>query len=393
MGSSAGALGAAWLVAVLAVLGWGAARAGAALPSLPSVAPPVSAVTVAPVAASSTADPAVGAPVGTVILVHGGAWAGHSAIGQQRVMASAGRMFLGRGWRVVSIDYEAGKPGLQNLLHAAETELARNTGSGPLCIYGESAGAHLALVAASRLGGIDCVIGIGTPTDLARYESEGAVSANVDVRIAADQIARYFGTSASALAPWSPVLFARTLQADVLLLHETDDPLVSASYAERFQSELPTTRVVELEAGDPSDPSTHFAHGTVSAAGRALYTSTIGAFADQAKTARDAERSAARTGCPGVGTSSISVSGSRTLATALRCLAHSGARALPSRFGAWRRSILTISGKIDAARLWARLRRTTSGRRALAACRDRRTDLAVHTGDPSRVILRRTRRT
>ncbi|MEY2441959.1 MAG: hypothetical protein QOJ46_1385 [bacterium] len=307
------------------------------------------------------------------------------------MMNNVGRMFLGRGWRVVSVDYETGKPGLQDLLRAADTELARQTGSGPLCIYGESAGAHLALVAASRLRGIDCVIGIGTPTDLARYESEGSVSANVDVRIVADRIATFFGTTASAIAPWNPVSFASSLQADVLLLHEADDPLVSASYATRFQSQLPTTRVVELEAGDPSDASTHFAHGTVSAAGRALFASEIGSFADQAKTARDAERSGARTGCPGVD-SSVGTIGSRALASALRCLAQSDVGSLRTGIGTWRRSILTVNGKVDAARLWARLRRTTTGRRALVASLKRRVDLVVHTGHPSRVLLRRTRR-
>ena len=62
-----------------------------------------------------------------------------------------------------------GQAGLQDVLDAAGSELARIGDNGPVCIYGESAGAHLALVAAERLRAIDCVIGLGTPTDLPLY--------------------------------------------------------------------------------------------------------------------------------------------------------------------------------------------------------------------------------
>ena len=125
---------------------------------------------IAPVAEPISADPA-GPARGTMILVHAGGWAGHDAHAQKLLMDRPGDLLLARGWRVVSIDYEEGTAGLQDVLNAAGNELARKSTDGPVCIYGESSGAHLALVAAQRLRAIDCVIGLGTPTDLPLYET------------------------------------------------------------------------------------------------------------------------------------------------------------------------------------------------------------------------------
>lgn len=371
------------LVAVT-LLGVRASQAGAGLP-LPVLIAPVTSEVVAPVAASSTADPAISEPRGTMILVHGGAWLGHSVKGQQRVMDSPGQMLRDRGWRIVSVDYEEGKPGLQNILDAIGAELRRAGGHGPLCVYGESAGAHLALVAASRLGAIDCVIGVGTPTDLTLLESARA-SDDIDVRNAANRASAVFGTTAGELAPWNPLSLARTIRADVLLLHEIDDPLVPATHAALFQAALPTTHVVELEAGDTADLSTHFAHGTISPAARVRYLTEIATFTDRAQRARSSERSAAYRGCTGV-RPSIARIGSRRVLRALRCLARSETGARPSS-KSWRRSTLNLHGAVNAARLWAALRRSASGRRALAASREPRTVLTVRSLDPSRVVLR-----
>lgn len=107
-----------------------------------------------------------------MIMVFGSGWAGYYAPGQEQLMRRPGEPLRARGWRVVSIDYEEGTGVLQNVLDAVGTKLTRKTGAGPLCIYGESSGAQLALVAASRLRSIDCVIGVATPTDLATGRRE-----------------------------------------------------------------------------------------------------------------------------------------------------------------------------------------------------------------------------
>ncbi len=372
------------------LLGPSAAPAAAAWPTkLPSLRKPAPLPVVAPVAPPISADPANAAARGTMIMVHAGGWAGHDAHAQRLLMDRPGDLLLSRGWRVVSLDYEAGTAGLQDVLDAVGAELARNTGGGPVCLYGESAGAHLALVAAARMRSIDCVVGLGTPTDLSLYASEAAASPDARLKLVAGQISGFFGATAAEFAPWDLVGLAPSIHADVLLVHETDDPVVSAEHAARFQAARPTTQLVDLAAGDPADPATTFVHGTVSDAGRGQYQAAIGAFADRAVAAGRAERRAARTGCAGVGRT-LSEVGLNTVKRALRCLARKDAGAR-TRARGWRRTRVTLRGDVNASRIWSSLRVTRSGRRALAATAAQRARLTVRTGDRSRVILRAAR--
>ncbi|MEA2156068.1 MAG: hypothetical protein QOE11_2208 [Solirubrobacteraceae bacterium] len=380
------------LLALAGIVGVHASPAGAATPfRLPSLLKPKPAPVpvIAPVAAPIAVDPA-GPVRGTVIMVHAGGWAGHDANAQDALSKSPGNLFLERGWRVVSIDYEDGTAGLQDVLDAAGAELARRTTDGPLCLYGESSGAHLALVAASRLRAIDCVIGLGTPTDLTLYEAEGAVSADQRVKLVAGQISRFFGTTLEQTAPWNLVALAPTIHADVLLLHEADDAVVSPLHAARFAAARPTTQTLELEAGDPGNPADDFMHGTISQAGRAQYANAIGSFADRAVAGRDAERNAARTGCSQV-SRSLSEIGLAGLQSGLRCLARKDAEALSAGAGGWQQTNIKLRGEVNAARVWASLRGSRSGRRALAAAAVRRAKLLVQAGDRTRVTLRATR--
>ncbi len=234
------------------------------------------------VAEAITADPA-GAARATMIMVHAGGWLGHDARAQRLLMDTPGKLLLKRDWRVVSIDYEAGTDGLRDVVDTVRAEVKRRTSNGPLCLYGESSGGHLALVAAARLGGeVDCVIGLGTPADLKAYEA-GAPYDNSDQRIVEGQIRKVFGTRAAELAPWDPVSLAPSIEADVLLLREADDVVAQPSQSASFAAAHPSTRTVTLEAGNPADASTHFVHGTLSANGRAQYAAAIAAFADRAR--------------------------------------------------------------------------------------------------------------
>lgn len=376
------------LLAFAGVLALQASQAQAALPfKLPTLkpkAPP--APVIPPVQAPLAADPAAPAR-GTMILVHAGGWAGHDGYAQDELLKDPGDLFLARGWRVVSIDYEEGAAGLQDVLNAAGAELARQSSNGPLCVYGESSGGHLALMAAARLRAIDCVIGVGTPTDLHLYTAEAAMSSDDRVRLVSSQIMRLFGTTPDATAPWNLVSLAPSIHADVLLVHETDDELVTGAHAQLFKAARPTAQLVELEPGDKSNRSHDFMHGTVSEAGRRQYMDSIGSFADRAVAARDAERLAAGKGCSQV-TRSVAVTGANGLQNALRCLASKEASRLPRSPGGWRRTSVKLRGNVNAARVWNHLRRTTSGRRALAAAARRRAKVSVKTGDRSRVTLR-----
>jgi acetyl esterase/lipase len=230
-----------------------------------------------PVAVPVTADPA-GPARATMIMIHGGGWAGHDDRAQRLLMEVPGKLLLRRGWRVVSIDYEEGTAGLDDVLKTARAETARRTSNGPLCLYGESSGGHLALVAAARLGNeIDCVIGLGAPADLPLYLAT-AKSGSAQHRFVARLVRKYFGTSDAELAPWDPVSLAGSIRADVLLMHGGDDTLVPANQSASFAAARPGTQTVTLEPGRMP-----FVHGSISARGRAAYEEAVAAFAARAR--------------------------------------------------------------------------------------------------------------
>jgi hypothetical protein len=375
-------------LALLAFAGAPAA-AGASLPiTLGLLNKPAAAKTVAPVAALASADPP-GLVHGTMLMVHAGGWAGHDANAQQILMQSPGALLREHGWRTVSVDYDEGTGGLQDVLDAAGAELARGSGNGPLCLYGESAGAQLALIAASRLHGIDCVIGLGAPTDIIRYETEGAVDPDGRVQFVAGQMRRFFGTTATEVATWSPVAVASAIHGDVLLMREGDDAMVPESHMTAFAAASPTTQRVDLEAGDPADPSTTFVHGTISAAGRAAYAAAIVASAERAMVAHSEERVAAGMHCAKVARSVAEV-GARGLRSALACLARHDVLTPRKPSRSWRHTTLHMRGVINAARVWSQLRGSNAGRYALLAAARRDATVVVSVAQASTITLRLT---
>lgn len=239
-----------------------------------------------PPAAPSAGAPALtrapgGTPRGTMILVHGGAWRGPDSREQARLLRRPGDLLLRHRWRVVSVDYRQGKHGLRDVLAAVE-RLAPHRGEAPLCLYGESAGGQLALVAAARRQSVDCVIAAGAPTDFQAYFARAATAAEPLQRQVADLIRRIFGTTPQATAPWEPVRLARRIDADVLLLRAANDPLIPPEQMRRFRSVRPSTRSVELEGG-----RTHpWVHASLSARGEKVLRSTLAAFVDRAAAAR-----------------------------------------------------------------------------------------------------------
>ncbi len=375
----AAVLAVAVAVAVLPV-----SRAGAVdLPLLTPETPPERAAT--PVAAPAITDPE-GRVRGTMIMMHGGGWTGHNEYAQDQLLGRPGEVLLRRGWRIVSVDYEEGTDGLQDVLNAAGSELARRTSNGPVCLYGESSGGHLSLVAAARLRAIDCVVAVGAPTDLGLYREEAAASGDAGMAWVLGRIDRVFGTTEAENAPWDPVTLAPRIHADVLLLREADDRLVSARHNERFAATRPTTQTAELQSGGDE----LFVHGSLSPAGLARYASVLGSFVDRAVTARRDERRAARLGCKGAARRLGDISVGK-LRSVVRCLARKD-RKVPSRTGRWRRTSYRLRGDVTAGRVWGHLRKSKSRRRALAALGRRRATLTVRRSDRSRVTVRAKRR-
>jgi pimeloyl-ACP methyl ester carboxylesterase len=330
-----------------------------------------------------------GAARGTMIMVHGGGWQGPGPLAQKALMTTPGDTLTQRGWRVISVDYHAGAAGLQDVLDAAGAEIVAPTG-GPLCLYGESSGAQLALIAASRLPAVDCVVAVGPPADFDAYQAEVQASNDADRQIIATQMAAVWGSDPAQRAPNDPVKVANSIAADVLILREADDPLIPIEQVDDFVAARPTTQRVELDSEPGADPSHFFLHGTLSDAGRDEYRAAVGSFVDRAAAAHDAERDAERTGCGGV-TRSMAHGGAARLQKALLCLARTDAPAHEAGAPRVKTTIRRVRGEVNAARAWTVLRASTGGRRALAALAAGRARTSVRSGDPTRVTLRMRR--
>ncbi|HEX8158719.1 MAG TPA: alpha/beta hydrolase fold domain-containing protein [Solirubrobacteraceae bacterium] len=319
---------------------------------------------------------------GTMIMVHGGGWQGPGEKSQKYLMEQPGEMLVQRGWRVISVDYDAGTAGITDVLNAAGQELQRAEGN-PLCLYGESAGAQIALVVAARLKAIDCVIAAGAPTDFHAYMAEAKSSGDGPRAIIAGQMETVFGSTEDVTAAWEPVKLSSKIASDVLMLREADDRLIPREQLDRFLAARPTTESAELESDLEATPETWWLHGTLSDAGRERYLAAIGGFADRAVAMRVAERAAERSGCQGTDAESLV-----TMTGALRCLARNGAtrpRARKSRGGLTTRR---LRGEVNAARVWASLDSSASGRRALTAFAARRASFNLRSANPSIVTLR-----
>lgn len=334
--------------------------------------------------------PLVSAPAsaakGTMLMVHGGGWTGPAPLAQTSLMTMPGETLSARGWRIVSVDYHAGSAGLQDVIDAAGAELASPAG-GPLCIYGESAGAQLALVAAARTSGVDCVVAMGPPADFEAYQAEIQASNDSGRSIIGAQMRNVWGQTPEERAPNDPVKLAKSIRGDVLVMREADDALIPIEQVENFVAARPTTERAELQAAPGSDLSQFYLHGTLSDEGRAQYRATLGGFADRAAAAEAAEQAAARTGCKGV-TKSVTQGGVSRVQAALRCLARHDR--LARRAGAKGAKTFSkrVRGEVNAARTWNLMRRSTSGRRVLAALAAGRASTTVRVGSPNRVIVK-----
>ena len=357
--------------------------AAASLLELLGLVPPAQQVPPPPAkpAEALVASPSSGLK-GTMLMVHGGGWLGPGPKAQQYLMEQPGDMLVKRGWRVVSVDYSAGTDGISDVTNAAGRELQRAEGS-LLCMYGESAGAQISLIVASRVKSVDCVIAAGAPTDFNAYIAEADSSGDSSRRIIAGQMSNVFGSTEIDKAPWEPVKVADKITQDVLMLREADDRLMPREQLDRFVAARPTTESVELESTNAATPESWWLHGTLSDAGRAKYLATIGGFADRAYATRTIERAAKRTGC--TGTTSV---GTVVMTGALRCLARKdrtvSKRGKPT-IGTTKR---TLRGEVNAARAWGALRASAIGRRGLAALVAGRATVSLRRANPSTLTLR-----
>lgn len=346
-------------------------------------------------AAPTVAAPIVASPTGpikgTMLLLHGGGWKGPDSYAQGLLMDQPGAMLVQHGWRVVSIDYRAGTDGLQDVMAAVSDQLAHPAG-GLLCLYGESAGAHLALVAASRMKGIDCIAAAGPPIDFQAYMAEATAGGQAKPLEVVAQMQKVFGATPADTAPWEPVHIADKISADILIMRQTDDRLIPIDQMNRFLKVRPTAQFVSLQSGDSSNTDDWWLHGTLSDAGRAELLQSVGDFADREVADYRTARQAARTGCNGANRRYVP-GADAALRSALRCLARrdlSAARAAGNKAFA-SSTQARLQGEITPARVKAALRSTAPGSRALVAIAAGKAHVVIRRGAVSKITVRRGR--
>ena len=193
-------------------------------------------------------------PVGAMLVIHGGGWLQDpAAVVSERPQA---KRFADEGWLVWNVDYGSGSGGFDDIEYWHRT-LSKKT-SGPVCVYGGSAGANFALVLAARER-VDCVIADAPATDLAGLAEP--VSEQFVVPAFGNEQDEF---SPLALATERPGAYADTR---ILIGHLKDDVVVPIDQSTRFADSLPfDVPVFELPSG-----AAPFEHGGVAAGALAEY--------------------------------------------------------------------------------------------------------------------------
>ena len=223
-------------------------------------------------------------PVGTVLLLPGSGWASPTPAGQRLVLAHVGAALSAARFRAVAIDYEAGpEGGLQSVKAAIATERRRRI-PGPLCLYGESSGGHLALLAAQELKGVGCVITFGAPTSFTAFAEAAAAQPGMPGYVWALEtiIEPLFGSDAAGWSRWEPA--RGDMRQPALMMICADDPIVPQNQI----AQIPEAETFVAPPGDVSDPADLWVHGTTTAAGRTAVRRRVAEFVDRAPRTRGA---------------------------------------------------------------------------------------------------------
>jgi acetyl esterase/lipase len=192
---------------------------------------------------------------GVVIGIHGGAWYGVGRRLSLQVRPDLER-WRRQGWLGLIVDYPPGGAAPASVLKAYDEVRARYGAGMPVCLYGESAGAHLALMVAAARPDVACVETAGAPTDLEAIDPRpGGPAAH-----AARNARHAFPDAAGA----SPIHAADRIHARLLLTHLRTDPVIGVEQSERMAAAVPGARLLVLEPGPVG-----WIHGGVSAASQA----------------------------------------------------------------------------------------------------------------------------
>ncbi|MEU8637759.1 alpha/beta hydrolase [Amycolatopsis sp. NPDC048633] len=176
--------------------------------------------------------PSSSGPFPAIVYLHGGGWRRGSR--QTTIPASLCSTLASRGFAVAAVDYrlsgEAQFPAQLDDVRAAVDWLQSEVDCARTFLWGESAGAHLALLAALDGGSVDGVVAWYPPTDLLGLD--GDVSRET-------QLLGVSPRDNPALARQaSPLSFVREDAPPILLMHGDADDMVPPDQSVRLASAL-----------------------------------------------------------------------------------------------------------------------------------------------------------
>lgn len=188
-----------------------------------------------------------GQPKGIVLLIHGGGWV-YVGPTQVHTLDPQVEQFVGDGWITVNTDYAPLAGSLPDVRAVYDAIRQRFAPPLPICAYGQSAGANLALLLAESRP-VSCVIDAAGPTDLAKLRG-----------MAADYFIDQLEEAGVTRAEYSPALQAgQRLTVPTLAEYAKYDWLVPLSQGQELQVNDPAH--VTLFTLDPG--STMFVHSSV----------------------------------------------------------------------------------------------------------------------------------
>ena len=210
-----------------------------------------------------------------MIFVHGGGWStvGRKAMRSQRDVAARWR---GAGWQTVSISYRACRKSVGDVLRFYDLVRKRVGPWVPICLRGESAGGHLALMVAARRADVSCVIALASPTDLRSVRAQGRIevqSASAPAELL-ENSARVSNIAVSVFGrrrqrTYSPVAYAARINARLLLATAANDVVIPQGQAQALANAVTAARpgahvdTMRLEAGGDA-----FVHGGATASAK-----------------------------------------------------------------------------------------------------------------------------
>ncbi|WP_328647666.1 alpha/beta hydrolase fold domain-containing protein [Amycolatopsis sp. NBC_00348] len=177
-------------------------------------------------------------PHPAIVYLHGGGWRRGSR--RTTIPASLCPTLAERGFAVAAVDYrlsgEARFPAQLEDVRAAITWLRSEVDCAATFLWGESAGAHLALLAALDGGDVDGVVAWYPPTDLLGLP--GDVDGAADVSREAELLGVDPAADPERARAASPLTFAHRNAPPILLMHGDADDLVPPAQSERLASAL-----------------------------------------------------------------------------------------------------------------------------------------------------------